>query len=333
MKLTTRLACAFLALAMAPGLLAQGYPAKPIRLIVPFPPGGPTDIHSRWAAQQLNVAFGQPVVVENRAGAGGIIGTEAAAKAAPDGYTLVGGNPGPLTIAPSLRKQLAYDPVRDFAPITLIARNASAWCVHPSVPAKGLKEFVALAKARPGTINYATPGVGTVGHLAIEHFSTLTGIKLNHVPYKGAALYTVDLLAGNIDFAQIQIFQAAPFVREGKLRAIGVTAMRARRCCPTCRPCAEQGINGFSSYNWNGVLAPAGTPRTVIDRIHDVLAKSLTNPEIRKQMETIGYELAGEGPAEYAAFIRPKSRNGRRWRKRRASSRSDQCTRARRSSG
>jgi tripartite-type tricarboxylate transporter receptor subunit TctC len=304
MKLTTRFACAFLALAMAPGLLAQSYPSKPIRLIVPFPPGGPTDIHSRWAAQQLNVAFGQPVVVENRAGAGGIIGTEVAAKAAPDGYTLVGGNPGPLTIAPSLRKQLAYDPVRDFAPITLIARNASAWCVHPSVPAKGLKEFVALAKARPGTINYATPGVGTVGHLAIEHLSTLTGIKLNHVPYKGAALYTVDLLAGNMDFAQIQIFQAAPYVRDGKLRALGVTAVARSPLLPDVPTAQEQGVKGYSSYNWNGVLAPAGTPRTVVDRIHAVLSKSLTNPDTRKQMEAIGYEVSGEGPAEYAAFIK-----------------------------
>jgi len=307
MKLAASLAGAIFTLAWAPGTSAQGYPVKPIRLIVPFPPGGPTDTHSRWAAQQLNVAFGQAVVVENRAGAGGIIGTEAAAKAAPDGYTLLGGNPGPLTIAPSLRKQLAYDPVRDFAPITLIARNASAWCVHPSVPAKGLKEFIALAKARPGRIHYATPGVGTVGHLAIEHFSTLAGIRMNHVPYKGAALYTVDLLAGNMDFAQIQIFQAAPYVRGGKLRALGVTAVARSPLLPDVATAQEQGLKGYSSYNWNGVLAPAATPRAVIDRIHAVLTKSLTNPDIRKQMETIGYEVAGDGPAEYAAFIKAET--------------------------
>ena len=304
MKLAASLACAIITLAWAPGTSAQGYPVKPIRLIVPFPPGGPTDTHSRWAAQQLNVAFGQTVVVENRAGAGGIIGTEAAAKAAPDGYTLLGGNPGPLTIAPSLRKQLGYDPVRDFAPITLIARNASAWCVHPSVPAKGLREFIALAKASPGKINYATPGVGTVGHLAIEHFSTLAGIRMNHVPYKGAALYTVDLLAGNMEFAQIQIFQAAPYVREGRLRALGVTAVARSPLLPDVATAQEQGLKGYSSYNWNGVLAPAGTPRAVIDRIHAVLTKSLTNPDTRKVMDAIGYEVSGEGPAEYAAFIK-----------------------------
>jgi tripartite-type tricarboxylate transporter receptor subunit TctC len=304
MKLAASLAGAIFTLAWAPGTSAQGYPVKPIRLIVPFPPGGPTDTHSRWAAHQLNTAFGQPVVVENRAGAAGIIGTEAVAKAAPDGYTLLGGNPGPLTIAPGIRKQLAYDPVRDFAPITLIARSASAWCVHPSVPAKGLKEFIALAKARPGTINYATPGVGTVGHLAIEHFTTLAGIRMNHVPYKGAALYTVDLLAGNMDFAQIQIFQAAPYVRDGKLRALGVTAVARSPLLPDVATAQEQGLKGYSSYNWNGVLAPAGTPRVVIERIHAVLSKPLTNPDTRKQMEAVGYEVSGEGPVEYAAFIK-----------------------------
>ena len=283
---------------------AQAYPAKPVRLIVPFPPGGPTDTHSRWAAQQLNAALGQAFVVENRAGAAGVIGTEAVAKAAPDGYTLLGGNPGPLTIAPSLRKQLAYDPLRDFAPITLIARSASCMCAHPSMPAKGIKEFIALAKSRPGRINYATPGVGTVGHLAIEHFSTLAGIKLTHVPYKGAALYTVDLIAGNMDFAQIQIFQAAPYVRGGKLRALGVTAVARSPLLPDVPTAQEQGVQGFSSYNWNGILAPAGTSRAVIDRIHAVLSKPLTNPDTRKQMETVGYEVSGDGPAEYAAFIK-----------------------------
>jgi tripartite-type tricarboxylate transporter receptor subunit TctC len=295
---------AILALLLCGAAASQSYPVKPIRLVVPFPPGGPTDTHSRWAAHQLNSAFGQPVVVENRAGAAGVIGTEAVAKAPADGYTLLGGNPGPLTIAPSLRKQLAYDPNRDFAPITLIARSASCMCAHPSLPAKGIAEFVALAKASPGKINYATPGVGTVGHLAIEHFSTIAGIRMTHVPYKGAALYTVDLIAGNVDFAQIQIFQAVPYIRGGKLRALGVTAVARSALLPEVPTAEEQGVKGFSSYNWNGILAPAGTPRAVIERIHAVLATPLTNPDTRKQMEATGYEVAGDGPAEYAAFIR-----------------------------
>jgi tripartite-type tricarboxylate transporter receptor subunit TctC len=307
MRIVAHLAALSALLAASGGALAQSYPVKPIRLIVPFPPGGPTDTHSRWAGQQLNAAFGQPVVVDNRAGAGGIIGTEAVAKAPPDGYTLLGGNPGPLTIAPHLRKQLGYDPIKDFAPITLIARSASCMCVHPSVPAKGLKDFIAIAKASPGKINYATPGVGTVGHLAIENFATLAGIKMTHVPYKGAALYTVDLIAGNMDFAQIQIFQAVPYVRGGKLRCLGVTSVKRSPLLPEVATAQEQGVTGFSSYNWNGVLAPAGTPQPITERIHAVLAKPLTNPDTRKQMEALGYEVAGDGPAQYAEFIRAET--------------------------
>ena len=307
MPILARLAGLIVLLSVGSGALAQAYPTRAIRFIVPFPPGGPTDTHSRWAAQQLNAAFGQPVVVDNRAGAGGIIGTEAVAKAPPDGYTLLGGNPGPLTIAPHLRKQLAYDPLKDFAPITLIARSASCMSVHPSVPAKGIKDFIAIAKASPGKINYATPGVGTVGHLAIENFSTLAGIKMTHVPYKGAALYTVDLIAGNIDFAQIQIFQAVPYVRAGKLRCLGVTSVSRSPLLPEVATIDEQGVKGFSSYNWNGVLAPAGTPQPIIERIHGVLAKPLNNPETRRQMEALGYEVSGDGPAPYGEFIRAET--------------------------
>jgi tripartite-type tricarboxylate transporter receptor subunit TctC len=177
-------------------------------------------------------------------------------------------------------------------------------CTHPSLPARNLKEFIAIAKASPGKINYATPGMGTVGHLAIENFSTLAGIKMTHVPYKGAALYTVDLLAGNMDFAQIQIFQAAPYARAGKLRCLTVTAVKRSPLLPEAPTAQEQGLKGFSSYNWNGVLAPAGTPRAVIDRIHAVLVKHLTDSETRRQMESLGNEPAGEGPDEYAAFLR-----------------------------
>ena len=307
MKRVASLLLALYALLACAAAFSQAYPAKPIRLVVPFPPGGPTDTHSRWAAQQLYTALGQPVIVENRAGAAGVIGTEAAAKAAADGYTLLGGNPGPLTIAPAVRKQLGYDPIRDFAPITLIARSASCMCVHPTVPAGNLKAFIAVARANPGKINYATPGVGTVGHLAIENFSTLAGIKMTHVPYKGAALYTTDLIAGNIDFAQIQIFQAAPHVRAGKLRCLAVTALVRSPLLPEAPTAHEAGVKGFSSYNWNGILAPAGTPRAVVDRIHAVLSKPLTNPETRKQMEAVGYEVAGDGPAEYAAFIKTET--------------------------
>lgn len=285
----------------------QSYPAKPIRIIVPFAAGGPTDTHSRWAGQQLTAAFGQQVIVENRGGAGGMIGTEAVAKAAADGYTLLGGNPGPLTIAPLVRKYVGYDGLRDFAPITLVARMASCMCAHPTVPAAGLREFIAVAKAKPGRINYATPGVGTVGHLAIEHFASLAGIKMTMVPYKGAALYTVDLIAGYIDYAQIQIFQAAPHVRAGKLRALGVTSTARSPLLPDVPTAAEQGMKNFSSYNWNGILAPAGTPKAVIDRVHAALSQPLRDPATRRQLEAIGVEPAGDGPAQFAAFMKAET--------------------------
>jgi len=283
---------------------AQNYPVKPIRIIVPFVPGGPTDIQARWAAQQLNTAFGQPVIVDNRGGAGGVPGTEAVVKSAPDGYTLLAGNPGPLTIAPSVRAQMPYDTLRDLAPIFLIAKTASCLCIHPSLPVKGVKDFVALAKARPGKINYGSPGVGTVGHLATELFATQAGIKLNHVPYKGAAQYTIDLIAGHIELAIIQFAGCAPLLREGRLRAIGATSLNRTPLLPDLPTVAEQGIKGFVSYNWNGVLAPAGTPGAVISRIHAVLAKQLASPEGQQLFLSQGHEPGGDGPGEYSAFIR-----------------------------
>ena len=267
------------ACALAGNCAAQNYPAKPLRIIVPFVAGGPTDIQARWAAQQLNAAFGQPVIVDNRGGAGGVPGTEAVVKSAPDGYTLLAGNPGPLTIAPTLNAKLPYDTLRDLAPITLIARTASCLCVHPSVPARRVKDFVALAKTRPGTINYGSPGVGTVGHLATELFATQAGIRLNHIPYKGAAQYTIDLIAGHIEFAIIQFAGCAPLLQQGKLRAIGATSRKRTPLLPDLPTVAEQGLAGFESYNWNGVLAPAGTPKSIIARIHEVLAKQLATPE------------------------------------------------------
>jgi len=282
---------------------AQTYPSKPIRLIVPFSAGGPTDTHSRWAGNYIAEALGQQVLVDNRGGAGGIIGTEAVAKAAPDGYTLLGGNPGPLTIAPSVRKKLGYNPARDFAPITLVVRTASCMCVHPVVPARNLREFIALAKRIPGKINYASPGIGTVGHLGTELFSTTVGINMNMVPYKGAALYMIDLMAGNVEFAYVQIAPAAPLVAVGKMRALAVTAAERSSLMPNTPTAAEQGVKGFSSYNWNGLLAPAGTPKAIIDRLNAVLQKPLNDPAVRKQLTDQGYYVGGEGPAEYAAFI------------------------------
>ena len=283
---------------------AQTYPAKVVRIIVPFPPAGPTDTQARWVGQQLTAALGQQVIIDNRPGAGGVTGTELVVKSAPDGYTLLAGNPGPLTIAPTVRSQLPYDTLRDLAPIALVAKSASCMCVHPSMPVKGIRDFVALAKAQPGRINYATPGVGTVGHLAIEFFSTSAGIRMNHVPYKGAAQYTTDLVAGHIEMAQIQFAQSAPLVKEGRLRCLGVTSSARTPLLPDVPTIAEQGFKGFSSYNWNGVLAPAATPKAIIARVHEVIAKQLKTPEARDLYMGQGHEPSGEGPEEYGAFLR-----------------------------
>jgi tripartite-type tricarboxylate transporter receptor subunit TctC len=282
----------------------QAYPNRLARIIVPFVPGGPTDIQGRWAAQQLTSAFGQNFIVENRGGGGGVPGSDAVVKAPADGYTLLAGNPGPLTVSPSVNAKMPYDTLRDLAPIFLIARTASCLCIHPSVPAKGVKEFVALAKAQPGKINYGSPGVGTVGHFATELFATQAGIRMNHVPYKGAAQYTVDLLAGHIEVAIIQFAGCAPLLQQNRLRAIGATSERRSPLLPQLPTVAEQGLNGFVSYNWNGLLAPAKTPRDVITRLYDVLAKQLALAEHRDSFVAQGHEVAGLGPDDYASFIR-----------------------------
>jgi tripartite-type tricarboxylate transporter receptor subunit TctC len=298
-------ACA--AAASASAQTTPAYPSKPVRIIVPFAPGGPTDTQARWAAQQLNAALGQTFIADNRPGAGGVPGTEAVAKSAPDGYTLLAGNPGPLTIAPTVKTQTPYDTLRDLMPIVLIAKSPSCICVHPSLPVKGVKEFVAFAKARPGRINYGTPGIGTVGHLATESFATAAGVKLNHVPYKGAAQFTVDLLAGNIELAQIQLAGSAPLAKQGKVRCLGVTATQRSQLLPDTPTIAEQGLTGFQSYNWNGLLAPAATPKAIVTRIHDIIAKALKTPEARELYTSQGHEVSGIGPDEYAAFIKAET--------------------------
>ncbi len=288
--------------------LAQTYPTKPVRVIVPFAPGGPTDIQARWAGQQLNAALGQAFIIDNRGGAGGVPGTEMVVKAAPDGYTLLAGNPGPLTIAAAVRAQMPYDTLRDLAPIMLIARSASCIGIHPSLPVKGVKDFIAFARARPGKINYGSPGVGTVGHLATELFASQAGVKLNHIPYKGAALYTIDLIAGHIELAVIQFAGCAPLLQQGKLRALGATSQKRTPLLPDLPTIAEQGMPGFESYNWNGVLAPAATPKAITARIHEILSKQLATPENQQMFIGQGHEPGGDTPEEYAAFIRAETR-------------------------
>jgi tripartite-type tricarboxylate transporter receptor subunit TctC len=283
---------------------AQTYPVKPLRLVAPFMPGGSTDFQGRWAAQQISAALGQPVIVENRAGAGGIPGSDAVAKAAPDGYTLLAGNPGPLTISPSMVAQMPYDTARDFAPIFLITKSPICVCVHPGVPARTLGEFIALAKSRDGKLNYGSAGVGTAGHIATEQLASRVGIRMTHIPYKGAAQFTVDLVNGTLDTVLMLITPAVPLTKSGKLRALGVTTLKRHPLMPDVPTVAEQGFPGFESVGWNGVLAPAGTPRPIIVRLHEILAKALATPEARELFIGQGNELSGLGPEAYAEFLR-----------------------------
>ncbi|MBM3342378.1 MAG: tripartite tricarboxylate transporter substrate binding protein [Betaproteobacteria bacterium] len=292
------------ALLWVPTAHAQSYPNKIVRVIVPFVAGGPTDIQGRWVAQQLSHALAQNFIVENRGGAGGVPGTDMVVRAAPDGYTLLAGNPGPLTVSHSVYNKMPYDTLRDLAPIFLLTRTSSCLMVHPSVPVKGVQDFIKLAKAQPGRINYGSPGVGTVGHFATELFASQAGIQLNHVPYKGAAQYTVDLIAGQIEFASVQFSGCAPLVAQNKLRAIGATSEKRSPLLPHLPTVAEQGLPGFTSANWNGVLAPAKTPREVIMRIHDVLAKQMAAPEHREWFLKQGHDIASLGPEDYTKFIR-----------------------------
>ena len=300
----TRLLILILLGVLAQSAMAQNYPTKPIRIIIPFTPGGSTDFQGRWAAQYLSAALGQPVIPENRAGAGGVPGSDAAAKATPDGYTLLAGNPGPLTISPSMLAQMPYDTLRDFAPIFLIAKSPLCVCIYPGVPANNLQEFIALARSKDGRINYGSAGVGPAGHIATEQLAAQVGIKMTHIPYKGAAQFTVDLLNGTLDMVLTLVTPAIPLVKAGKLRVLGVTTLTRHPLLPDAPTVAEQGFKGFEAAGWNGVLAPAGTPRAIVTRIYDILAKALATPEAREMYVGQGNVLSGLGPDEYADFLR-----------------------------
>ena len=292
-----------LGLGFATIVSAQDYPSKLIRYIVPFGAGGPTDTQARWAAQKLNAAFGQGVIVDNRPAVGGLLGTGAVAKSPADGYTLLAGNPGPLTVAPAVTANMPYDTLRDFTPVILIAKSASALVVHPAVPAKNLKEFVALAKSQPGKLNYGTPGQGTVGHLSTESFAHRTGIKVVHVPYKGGvSQYTVELMSGYIEFASLQIFNVAPLVKSGKLRALGVTSRARSPVLPEVATMHEQGLTDFENYNWNALLVPAKTPAPVTAKLHGVLATAIRDS--RDMFIGQGQEPGGEGGDQLVAFLK-----------------------------
>ena len=293
-------------LGLLAGASAQAaWPEKPLRVIVPFSPGGSTtDSITRAIAPKLAEALGQPVLADNRPGAGGNVGSELVARAAPDGYTLLAATAGPQTIAPSLYPRLGYDTLRDLAPVTLMAIVPSVIVVHPSIPANNLAELIAFAKANPGKINYASTGTGGTPHLCGELLKSAGGINIVHVPYKGNGPATIDLLEGQVQLFCIGLMNSLPQIRAGKLRAIGAVAAKRSSLMPDMPTLAEQGLTGFEVSSWQGVMAPAKTPSPAIARLHAEIAKIIDSPDMRKFLLTQGAEPALMDPATFGTYLR-----------------------------
>ena len=293
-------ACALLA---APAQAQDAYPSRPLRFILPFPPGGGTDILGRLLAERLSANLGQPVVTENRGGAGGNVGAEAAARAAPDGYTIVLVAPS-LAISPTLYAKLNYDPVKDFAPIALVASFPNVMVTHPSVPAQNLREFIALARSQPGAMNFGSGGSGTSNHLAGELLNLATGIKLVHVPYKGVNLAMNGVLAGEVQLVFIGVPVPAPHIKAGRLRALAVLARERSALLPEVPTADEAGLPNFDVTTWYGIMAPAGTPQPIIARLNAEFVKIMHSPDLKERLAGMGTDVMTSTPEEFAAYLK-----------------------------
>jgi tripartite-type tricarboxylate transporter receptor subunit TctC len=278
------------------------YPSRPIRLIVPFPPGGSTTIIARVMGQKLGESLGQHIVIDNRGGGNTIIGSEAMVRAAPDGYTLLHVT-ATHAINPSLLK-VPYDPVRDFAPVATLVSTEILMVVNPSLPATNLQEFIALAKSKPGQLNFASSGSGTTNHLAIELFSLLAGIRMQHIPHKGAGPAVTDLMAGQVQLFMNNALPLTSFVKAGKLRAIAISGATRLRSLPEVPTFAEAGLAGFDARSWQGILAPSRTPPAIIDKLSQEIGRILRLPEVRDNFQTMGADVFVSTPAEFAQLIK-----------------------------
>ncbi len=283
---------------------SQTYPAKPVRIIVPFAPGGSTDVTARLLAQKLTEGWRQQVLVDNRAGAGGNIGADAVAKAAPDGYTLLLATTGVMAINHRLYRTLPYDATRDLAPVTQIGSLPLILIVHPSLPVQSVKDLVALAKARPGQLSYASSGVGGATHMSAEIFRMMTGVDIVHVPYKGSGQAMTDLISGQVPMAFDQITSSLPHVEAGRLRALAVTSAKRFASVPKLPSMSEAGITGYEAVSWNGLAVPAGTPREIISRIQAEVARILQAADMRERFFKDGIEPVASTPEQFAAHIR-----------------------------
>ena len=283
---------------------AQTYPSKPIRLIVPFPPGGGNDVIARVVAQKLGERLGQQVVVENRAGANGIVGLQTLMQSAPDGYTLAVGAAGPLAVNPSLYDKLPYDPIKDFTPITNLVIFPLLLVTHPSLPAKTTRELIVLAKAKPGQIYYSSPGSGNSGHLAGELFNTMAAVKTVHVPYKGQGPALTDLLAGQVQMLYSSIPSVLPYVRSGHLNAIAVGSARRVPSLPDIVTIAESGVPGYEAYSWVGMVAPVNTPKEIVTRLNREIVDILKQKDVADKLNQQGALPVGDTPEHFAAYIK-----------------------------
>jgi tripartite-type tricarboxylate transporter receptor subunit TctC len=283
---------------------ADDYPSRPIHLIVPYAPGGGADSVARIVAKRVSETIGQTIVIENRGGAGSIIGTELVQKADPDGYTLLLGQSGPISINPAVYKNLRYDPVKDFAPITMTTAYPYILMVNAKLPVKNLKEFVALAKSKPGELNYGTTGIGAANHLVTELFSSKAGLKMTHIPYRGTALAVADLIAGQVQVVFADPISALPHMQQGgTLRALAVTSKERSPVAPDVPTIAESGYPGFDAIAWHGILAPAKTPPAVVKKLNAEIVKALQDPETKALLEKQAMQTVGNTPEQFAAFI------------------------------
>jgi tripartite-type tricarboxylate transporter receptor subunit TctC len=304
MKLLHKLMLALALVAPAIGAQAQSYPNKPIRLVCPFPPGGAVDIASRAVAHELTQILGQPVTVDNRPGAGGNIGADMVAKSAPDGYTLLMTTSGIMAINPALYSKLPFDPVKDFTPISVVVSLNNVLVVNPSVPVNSVKELIALAKAQPGKLTYASSGNGTSIHLSGELFKSMAGVDMLHIPYKGSSPAVTDLLAGQVNMMFDNIPSSLPHIRAGKLRALAVTGAKRSQLLPDLPTIAEAGVPGYDSYVWFGVVGPAGMPPEIVAKLNAALAKAAATPSFHDRLTGQGYDVLSSAPEQMASSIR-----------------------------
>jgi len=301
------LLCAALAASVMPAA-AQPFPSRPVRFVVPFAPGGSTDTLARTIGVKLVAALGQQVVVDNRPGANGDIGMLIVARAPADGHTIVLGYIANLAIAPSLHARMPYDPVKDFAPITQPASSPNVLTAHPSVPARSLQELIALAKSKPGTVSFASTGVASIGHLTGELINNLAGIRMTHVPYKGSGQAVTDILGGHVQVMFSGFSSTLHHIKSGRLRALAVTGPKRSGALPETGTISEQGFPGVEATAWYGIMAPAGTPKAAIARLHGEIVRALALPDVKAKLEGLGFEIVGSSPAELAAYQRTEIR-------------------------